>query len=113
MKPEHLRKPSTFFVHKNNNSQPQQPSISYLSIYEEAKLKKHWIYDPEIKRWQSPEEFLELVQRYSGDETNRLGRLEIKDPMQGIEASYIQLQNLKERMEIFVKRVINYYKDSC
>jgi hypothetical protein len=60
--------------------------------------------------WQSPEEFLECERRYSGDETNRLGRLQIKDPMQGIEASYIQLQNLKERMEIFVKRVIEYYK---
>ncbi|MBB2146908.1 hypothetical protein GM921_15495 [Pedobacter sp. LMG 31464] len=82
----------------------------YITLYEEAKLKKHWIYDPDIKRWQSPEEFLELEKRISGGEPNRLSRLQVKDPIEGIEAGYLQMKVLKERMEIFVKRVIEYYK---
>ncbi|MDQ7949504.1 MAG: hypothetical protein REI93_11700, partial [Pedobacter sp.] len=53
----------------------------YQKLFEEAKSKKHWIYDPQIKRWQSPEEFLELEKRYIGGETERLSRLQIKDPM--------------------------------
>ena len=96
MKPEYLRKPSTFFVHKNVPDQAQQPLITYLNIYEEAKLKKHWIYDPQIKRWQTPEEFLELEKRYSGGETDRLTRLQVRDPVEGINAGNQQIQELKE-----------------
>jgi hypothetical protein len=83
---------------------------SYLAIYNEAKTKHHWIYDPSIKRWMTPEELKGFEERISGGEPNRLARFQIKDPMEGIEAGYIQLQSLKERMEIFVKRVIEYYK---
>ncbi|MEN0095859.1 MAG: hypothetical protein AAGB30_10775 [Pedobacter sp.] len=109
MKPEHLRKTSALSVHKNDPP-PEQPQISYLAIYEEAKLRKHWIYDPQIKRWQSPEEFLELEKRYNGNETGRLSRLQIRDPMEGIKAGNVQIQSLKERLELLVRRVVDYYK---
>jgi hypothetical protein len=91
---------------------PKQKPITplYITLYEEAKAKKHWIYDPEIKRWLSPEEFLELEKRISGGEPNRLSRLQVKDPLEGIEAGYMQMQDLKNRMEIFVKRVVEYYR---
>jgi hypothetical protein len=88
---------------------PKAPG--YLAIYEQAKLQRKWVYDPELKRWQSPEEFLENEKRYSGGEADRLSRLQVRDPMDGINASYVQLQDLKERMEIFVKRVLDYYKE--
>lgn len=90
--------------------EPPKPSITYFTIYEKAKALKHWIYDPEIKRWQTPEEFLELEKRISGGEPKRLERLQIKDPMEGVNAAYEQLQSLKDRMELFVKRVIEYYR---
>ena len=77
----------------------------------QAKIAKHCIYDPEIKRWQTPEEFLELEKRISGGELKRLERLQIKDPMEGINAAYQQLQSLKDRMEVFVKKVIEYYRE--
>ena len=88
---------------------PQSPA--YIAIYEQAKTTNQWIYDPQLKRWQTPEEFLELEKKYSGGEPDRLARLQVRDPMDGINASYIQLQELKDRMEIFAKRVLNYYKD--
>jgi hypothetical protein len=88
---------------------PKAPAC--LEIYERAKLQRKWIYDPQLKRWQTPEEFLENEKRYSGGEADRLSKLQVRDPMDGINASYVQLQDLKERMEIFVKRVLDYYKD--
>lgn len=88
----------------------QRQVITTSAIYNEAKSKNRWIYDPEIKRWMTPEEFKAFEERITGGEPNRLAKLQIKDPMEGIEAGYIQLQYLKERMEIFVKRVVEYYK---
>lgn len=98
---------------RNTAALPKEsPKASaYLTIYEQAKLQRKWIYDPKLKRWQTPEEFLENEKRYSGGETDRFSRLQIRDPMDGINASYVQLQDLKERMEIFVKRVLDYYKE--
>jgi len=112
MKPQELIRESEL-EKKWKNYRPQvvpKPSITYFSIYEQAKAAHHWIYDPTIKRWQSPEEFLELEKTMSGGDPKRLERLQIKDPTEGINAGYEQLQSLKDRMEVFVKRVIDYYR---
>jgi hypothetical protein len=99
---------------KEMSSQPKEVRLPapYLVIYEQAKLQHKWIYDPKLKRWQTPEEFFENEKRYAGGEPDRLSRLQVRDPMDGIKASYVQLQDLKERMELFVKRVLEYYKQS-
>ncbi len=111
-RPREPREDATERMHAYLRSQPKRVQVmpAYLKIYEEAIAKTHWIYDPSIKRWQSPEEFLALEERISGGEPNRLARLQVKDPLEGIEAGYLQLQQLKERMEIFAKRVVAYYR---
>jgi len=38
--------------------------LTPIAIYEAAVTQNHWIYDPQLKRWQTPEEFLENEQRY-------------------------------------------------
>ncbi|WP_316848598.1 hypothetical protein [Pedobacter psychrodurus] len=112
MKPKDLIRKSERYEKWENFTyeEPPKPLITYFTIYEKAKAAKHWIYDPEIKRWQTPEEFLELEKRMSGGEPKRLERLQIKDPMEGVNAAYEQLQSLKDRMEVFVKKIIAYYK---
>ncbi|KRT13830.1 hypothetical protein ASU31_22605 [Pedobacter ginsenosidimutans] len=112
MKPKELIRKSELEQKRENYKyeEPAKPSVTCYAIYQQAKAAKHWIYDPEIKRWQTPEEFLELEKRISGGESKRLERLQIKDPMMGIDAAYEQLQSLKDRMEVFVKKVIIYYK---
>jgi len=112
MKPKELIRESEMERRAKNYKPeaPPKPSITYFTIYECAKAANHWIYDPQIKRWQTPEEFMELEKNISGGEPGRLERLQIKDPLEGINAAYEQLQSLKDRMEIFVKRVVDYYK---
>ncbi len=97
---------------KELSSRPKEVSLpaAYIAIYEAAVASNHWIYDPQLKRWQTPEEFLENEKRYAGGEPGRLSRLQVRDPMDGINASYVPLQDLKERMELFVKRVLEYYQ---
>jgi len=112
MKPKDLTRKSERYENWENfiYEEPPKALITYYTIYEKAKAAKQWIYDPEIKRWQTPEEFLELEKRISGGEPKRLERLQIKDPMEGVNAAYEQLQSLKDRMEVFVKKVVEYYK---
>ncbi len=98
------------FKEMGNRSKEVQLPSAYIAIYEAAVAQNHWIYDPQLKRWQTPEEFLENEKRYSGGEPGRLSRLQVRDPMDGVNASYVQLEDLKVRMEIFVKRVLEYYK---
>jgi len=44
------------------NSQPKVIPMepAYLKIYQQAIKSGHWIYDPDIKRWLTPEEFKEI-----------------------------------------------------
>ena len=114
MKPKELIRESEMETKWKNYKpeEPPKPTVTYFTIYEQAKAAKQWIYDPEIKRWQTPEEFIELEKRISGGDPKRLERLQIKDPIEGINAAFEQLQSLKDRMEVFVKRVIEYYKPS-
>ncbi len=67
-----------------------------------------WVYDPESKRWFTPQEFLELFGGYYADH-KLFHRVKIKDPVAGIEAGYKQLENLKARLLAFSKKVIAYY----
>jgi len=96
-----------------NKQQAIKPSgqpLTYIAIYEEAKLKKQWIYDPEIKRWQNPEEFLEQQKRISGGLPDRFSKLQVRDPQEGLEAADKQIQSIMERKAILTKRIIEYYK---
>lgn len=83
---------------------------AYLKKYQEAIKNGHWIYDPQLKRWFTPEEFKDIEMNTSGVDPKRLERLQIRDPLQGIQAAHVQLQDLKDRMEIFTKRVLDYYR---
>ena len=96
------------------NSQPKiiQMEPAYVKIYQLALKNGHWIYDPDLKRWYDPEEFKGLEQKINGGDPKRLQRMQVRDPMQGIKAAHVQLQDLKDRMEIFIKRVVEYYRKS-
>ncbi|RZK72566.1 MAG: hypothetical protein EOO85_19000 [Pedobacter sp.] len=112
MKPKELIRESEL-QQRWKNYQPEvqpKPSLTYYTIYEQAKAAKQWIYDPDIKRWQTPEEFLKLEKKITCGDPKRLERLQIKDPIEGVNAAYEQMQSLKDRMEVFVKRVIDYYR---
>lgn len=109
-RPEREDRNSIFKRYKNQPSIMPIEQPVYLALYEEAKFKKHWIYDPEIKRWQNPEEFLEQQKRLSGGLNDRLAKIQVRDPMEGLEAADKQIQSIIERKAILTKRIIEYHK---
>lgn len=76
----------------------------------QAKEKRLWIYDKAVKRWLTPEELVNTYERITSGQEQLLDKMELRDPVQGIEAAHIQIKDLSERLEILTKRVIEYYK---
>jgi len=77
-------------------------------LYNEARQLKLWFFDPQIKRWFTPEEFYNMYNKHPGND-KIFHRIQLKDPFDGIEAAHKQLENLSTRLLIFTRRVISYY----
>ncbi len=51
-------------------------------------------------KWRENKEILEI-----GGDPKRLERMQVRGPMQGIQAAHVQLQDLKDRMEILLEEL--------
>jgi hypothetical protein len=83
------------------------------AIYKEALKENMWVFDPSSKRWFTPEEFMELYQRYDHLEMKWMKALEIRDPYDGLAAADQQVESICERRSIFEKRIIDYWKNKA
>ncbi|WP_214226193.1 hypothetical protein [Pedobacter sp. B4-66] len=106
----------------NRPERQHRPLIGYLGDYDqeiksivlirnivsEALKQKLWVFDRSIKRWFTPEEFLEMYERYDNLDTKWLERIEILDPVTGLEAADKQIESILFRKAIFTKRIIEY-----
>lgn len=83
--------------------------LTAQKICDAAKARGAWIYDPEIKQWYTPEEFFELTGKYyTGHQI--FSKVKIKDPVEGLEAGYKQLEKLQERLKVFSRKLFHYYR---
>ncbi len=103
---------------------PFKPLVGYDDSYERvvrsidlitvlvknAITKDLWLFDPASKRWFSPEEFLEMYDRYDNLDVNWIKSIEIRDPYEGLEAADQQVQSIMGRRSVFEKRIIEYYR---
>jgi len=78
-------------------------------LYTEAVALNYWLYDTKTKIWLSPPEFKNIYSRYLSP-AESIRNFVVKDPIEGLDAAYKQIENLKERLEEFNRRVIEYYK---
>ncbi len=85
--------------------------LSYSSekIVKEAKSKGFWIYDPMYKRWYSPEDFAHTF-TYANANDKFLSQIQIRHPSEGIQAGFKLLSETQTKLNLFTKRVIDYYK---
>jgi len=106
---EERKKNDAEFMQKLKQAQANQPQyITCKYLFDEAKKRSLWLFDPVVKRWFSPEEFYKLYNGYIKDD-KIFQRVEIKHPVEGIMAGHKQMENLHMRVEAFAKRVIEYY----
>ncbi|MEO6868471.1 MAG: hypothetical protein ABI168_02430 [Ginsengibacter sp.] len=78
-------------------------------IADEAKRKGMWLYDPEYKKWYSPEDFRHIF-TYANATDDFLKTIQVRHPEDGVQAGFKKLGNLHLRLQEFSKAVIDYYK---
>jgi len=86
-------------------------SIDLIKILvKKAVAEDMWLFDPGSKRWFSPEEFMEMYDRYDNLDVKWINSIEIRDPYEGLDAADQQVKSIMDRRSIFEKRIIEYYK---
>ena len=75
---------------------------------DEAKRLGKWLYDPSYKNWSSPEHFKHVFS-YANADDEFVNQLQIKHPMEGIEAGFKRLADMHTILQHFTKSVIEYY----
>jgi len=90
---------------------PEQRSFEFSlkNLAKKAKNNRLWVFDPEIKAWYTPEEFVSLCERYTTGQEKLIQRVRFKDPFEGIEAAYHQMNSLQSRAKAFTLKVLEYY----
>jgi hypothetical protein len=78
-------------------------------IADEAKDKGMWLYSPLYKHWYSPEDFKHIF-HYANAPEDFLKQLQIRDPLEGISAGFLRMAEIQNKLNIFAKRVLDYYK---
>ena len=70
-----------------------------------------WIFDPAVKRWWNPEEFMEMYERYDNMDPKWFENLQIRDPFEGLDAADVQIKDILDRKAILAKKIVDYWKD--
>jgi hypothetical protein len=92
----------------------QEPvrSITLIkAIVKNALNTKMWLFDPSTKRWFTPEEFMEMYERYDNIDVKWINNIQTLDPNEGLEAADQQVQSILTRRTIFAKRITEYWKN--
>ena len=106
---ERPKRPESAFIIEQK-SLPPPPDITPKQFAQQARDKGLWIFDTAVKRWFTPDEFLSTYERYTTGFETHLAKMQIRNPVEGIEAAHIQIKDINARLEIFSKRIIEYYK---
>jgi len=81
------------------------------AIVKNAINEKMWVFDPSTKRWFTPEEFMEMYERYDNIDTKWLYNIQVLDPTEGLEAADQQIESILARRRAFAKRIVDYWKN--
>ena len=93
-----------------NNRKFWESQLTAKVIAERAKAYKVWLFDPADKQWYSPEEFEDVFSKlFAGNPLFK--RMQFKDPLEGITAGFIHLDQTKDKLMNLISRVVAYYKN--
>jgi hypothetical protein len=92
-----------------NNYEQKVSTLSLITIvFNNAVKQGLWLFDPSIKRWFNPDEFMDLYKNYDNLDPKWIEKIEIRDPIEGLEAADTQIESILSRKAILTKRVIEY-----
>jgi len=83
---------------------------SHIALHKEALISRMWIYRQDTKAWYTPEEFKEEFIKKKHEHIHMmLGHFKIMDPQVGLRQRLDFMRKTSEEIELFTKRVIEYY----
>ena len=86
-------------------NEPQYLTCEF--IVSEARQLKLWMYDPQIKRWFTPDEFHTYYHAFP-KEDKIFQRVQLRDPFDAIEAAHQQVENISHRLLLFTRKLLTY-----
>lgn len=86
---------------------PAYIKAQYLA--DEARKHNAWLFDPDAKRWYTPEEFVAHTSQFP-DNAQIFTKAQIRNPVDGINAGYKHIASLYDKLQIFTQRVVDYYR---
>lgn len=110
-KPEHLRRPTSFFTSKGDLTSVPRAVDQMRPIVQKAIKEGMWLWDTKFRRWLTPEEFYDLYERHETLNQDWLDSIEIRDPQEGLDAADQQVESIICRRKLFEKRILEYFKN--
>jgi hypothetical protein len=94
------------------NGERKSDFTSHHALYKEAQVSKLWIYRKDKKTWYTPEEFKAAYIDQAPQENMKtiIGSFRIMDPQVGLDQRLNFMKRTSEEIEVFMKRVVEYYK---
>jgi hypothetical protein len=83
-------------------------ALTAQKVCDRANELGYWIYNPENKIWYTPDEFLQVYEKYYLNHP-LFHRVKIIHPNEGVKAGYKQLDILQEKLRAFSLKIIEYY----
>jgi len=107
-RPEKPRRP--LLGYEVNFEQPVRSIDLIKVVVKRALVERMWIYDPSSKRWYSPEEFMDMYERYDNLDVKWINGLEVMDASEGLQAADDYIESMLTRRKAFEQRIIEYWK---
>jgi hypothetical protein len=86
------------------NPPPPDLRLDYKQWATLAKEQGKWIFYKTVKQWYTPEEFVAACENNVFLSKEARGKIELRNPVEGLEAAHKQIKDLNERLEYFKKK---------
>ncbi|MBG6233515.1 hypothetical protein IWX76_000070 [Pedobacter sp. CAN_A7] len=108
-RPEKPHKPLLGYIPNYIESGPRSIDLIRI-VVNKANAKRLWIFEPKVKRWWTPEEFMSQYERFENLDPKWIENLQVRDPLEGIEAADVQIKSILDRKAILIQKIVDYWK---
>lgn len=84
------------------------PGKTAHSLAEEARRRRLWLYDPQYKRWYSPDDFVKSFGQSMQNHDSYFDSIQIKDPIEAILQGQKAIKDLQNKVHALTERVLEH-----
>jgi hypothetical protein len=103
------------------NSNPMKAGIGHetsdqrhlicIDLVNAALRMDNWLFDPSTKTWYTPAEFKDQFERITAGNEKFLMQIQIRDPLDGLRAGKLRIQDMQIKLEDLTQKIISYYRN--